>query len=361
MTGRVGAGTSVFASIAVAILKGFVRDRQAVFFAVIFPLMFLMLFGVVFDVDESPRVEVIAVGEVALLEELSEPAREAFAQTFDLRHSDDRAAALEEVRTGGADAVVEMPARTLVVHYTATDRVRAAIVQGALRAFVDQANVAATGRPPLFEMRTEQVEDESITLIQFMTPGLLGWAVAMSAAFGAAATLQGWRSTKLLRRLQLSPASTGSVVAARVVVTVVVALVQMAIFLGVAVAGFGMQLSGWWWLAVPLLVAGTLAFMSLGLLAGALANTTEGAVNLANFLVLPMALMSGSFFPVEGLPGWMDTLSRLLPLRHLNDGMLDVMVRGLGPAATVEPMLVLLGFAVLVSAVAVRLFRWETT
>ena len=112
-------------------------------------------------------------------------------------------------------------------------------------------------------------------------------------------------------------------------------------------------------MSVPLLVAGTLAFMSLGLLAGALAKTQEGAVNLANFLVLPMAFLSGSFFPLEGAPDWLQTVSQLLPLRHLNDGMLDVMVRGQGPGAALAPIGILLAFATVVTLVAVRLFRWE--
>ena len=54
--------------------------------------------------------------------------------------------------------------------------------------------------------------------------------------------------------------------------------------------------------SVPLLVVGTLCFMSIGLLAGAVAKTTEGAVNMANFIVLPMAFLSGSFFPLDGAP-----------------------------------------------------------
>ncbi len=196
--------------------------------------------------------------------------------------------------------------------------------------------------------------------IQFVTPGLLGWAVAMSAAFGAAATLQGWRETKLLRRLQLSPARAGTIVSARVVVTVTIALVQLAVFVGLGVAAFGLELTGAWWMSVPLLVTGTLAFMSLGLLAGALSRTTEGAVNMANFFVLPMALLSGSFFPLEAAPSWMQALSQALPLRHLNDAMLDVMVRGAGPASALVPMAILLAFAATLTLVASRMFRWDT-
>lgn len=350
---------TTFRSLSVAMLKGFLRDKQSVFFAVVFPLMFLVLFGGVFTFEQSDKMNLVVVGDVTLVDVMSGHGLRAFERSFETTHTDDRADALAEVRKGDADAALEMGGDTLIVHYSQTDQVKAAIVQGTLRAYVDAANVAASGQPPTYTIRTQRVEDESLTTIQFVTPGLLGWAVAMSAAFGAAATLQGWRTSKLLRRLRLSPASTGSIVSARIVVAVLIALVQMAIFIGLAAAAFGMRLTGYWWLAIPLLVAGTLSFMSLGLLAGALARTPEGAVNLANFVVLPMAFLSGSFFPLDGAPGWLALISRLMPLRHLNEAMLDVMVRGEGPAAIVVPLAILLGFAAVVGLVAVRLFRWD--
>ncbi len=350
---------SAFTALATAIVKGFVRDKASVFFAVVFPLMFLVLFGGIFDVDESPRIELVQVGEVPLFAQLPDGAREAFEETFEVSRSGDLDGALEQVRSGDADAAVRMDGDTLVAHYTQTDQVKAAVTQGTLRAFVDGANVALSGAPPRFDFASARVEDESLQPIQFVTPGLLGWAVAMSASFGAAATLQGWRNSTLLRRLQLAPVPPRTVVAARVVVTVLIALVQMAIFLGLGMVAFGLRLTGWWWVAVPLLVVGTLTFMSVGLLAGAVAKTQEGAVNLANFMVLPMAFLSGSFFPLDGAPSWLQTLSWALPLRHLNEGMLDLMVRGQGPSAAWLPLAVLGGFAVVLTVVAARLFRWD--
>ena len=148
-------------------------------------------------------------------------------------------------------------------------------------------------------------------------------------------------------------------VAARVAVTVAIALVQMAIFMGLGAAAFGLQLTGAWPVAVPLLVVGTLCFMAIGL-AGAVAKTTEGAVNMANFLVLPMAFLSGSFFPLDAAPEWLQTVSRLLPLFWLNEGMLDVMVRGEPWSTALLPMAILAVFAIVVTALAAKLFRWET-
>lgn len=353
-----------FKALSVAIIKGFLRDKTSVFFAVIFPLMFLVLFGGLFANQDQSKVEMIQVGEVSFLQDLPEGAAEAFEETFDVEHSDDFDAAIAKVRKGEADVAIEMRGQTLVAHYTQTDQVKAAITQGTLRAFVDGTNVAlladSAGQPPPYALEVEQVEDESLGTIQYYTPGLLGWAVAMSASFGAAATIQGWRQSKLIRRLQLAPVSTRTVVGARVAVTIAIAMVQMAIFVGLATVAFDLTLTGSWWMAIPLLIVGTLCFMAIGLLAGAITKTTEGAVNAANFMVLPMSFLSGSFFPLDGSPAWLRTFSEVLPLKHLNDGMLDVMVRGEGPTAALMPMVILFGFAVVVTLVAARLFRWES-
>jgi ABC-2 type transport system permease protein len=351
---------SAFVGLSLAIVRGFVRDRASVFFAIVFPLMFLVLFGGLLGDQTQSQVDMIQVGDVSFLDEMPQGARAAFDQTFDVTHSDDLQDALDQVRKGDADVAVEMRGNTLVAHYTQTDQVKAAVTQGVLQAFVDRTNVALSGKPPTYTLVTQRVEDDSLTTIQFVTPGLLGWAVAMSASFGAAATLNGWRSSKLLRRLQLSPVPTGTLVGARVTVTVAIALVQMAIFLVLGVALFGLQLTGAWWAAIPLLVVGTLCFMAIGLLAGAVAKTTEGAVNMANFIVLPMAFLSGSFFPLDAAPEWLQSLAHLLPLYWLNQGMLDVMVRGEPASAVIVPMLVLAAFATVVTALAAKLFRWET-
>src|SRR3712207_4594567 len=97
--------------------------------------------------------------------------------------------------------------------------------------------------------------------------------------------------------------------------------------------------------------------MTIGLAAGAVSRTAEGAVNLANLVVLPMAFISGSFFPLEGAPGWLRGVASALPLFHLNEGMLDVLVRGEGLASLATPAVYLAGFALVVGTSAVLAFR----
>ena len=73
-----------------------------------------------------------------------------------------------------------------------------------------------------------------------------------------------------------------------------------------------------------------------------------------------MAFLAGIVLPARRCAAWLNVVSHLLPLRYLNDGMLDVMVRGKGPAAALMPMAILLVFAAVVVLISSRFFTWET-
>jgi ABC-2 type transport system permease protein len=347
-------------SLSKAMLLGFVRDRTALFFTIVFPLMFLVLFGGLFKDTGASRVDVLQIGSVPVLDSMPADARAEFDKVVNVERRDDAAAALEELREGDVAGAIEQRGDTLIVHYSAADQVRAGTVRTIFNSLVEGANQAQSGQPPRFSLETQQVEDESLNTIQFITPGLLGWAIATGATFGAALTLVTWREKRILRRLRLAPIRPGTVVTARVGISVVIALAQTAIFLAVALLPyFGLRLTTYWWMVIPLVVAGTLAFLSIGLLAGAFAKTQEGASAIVNILVLPMAFLSGSFFPLDNAPSWLQTVSQVFPLKHLNAAMLDVMVRDREPAAVLPEMGILLGFAVVITALASRLFKWD--
>ncbi len=65
-----------------------------------------------------------------------------------------------------------------------------------------------------------------------------------------------------------------------------------------------------------------------------MSKTEEAAVGIANFVVLPMAFLSGSFFALDGAPGWIGQSARCCRSSTSIDGMMDTMVRGEGPWRT---------------------------
>ncbi|MGY0233544.1 ABC transporter permease [Longispora urticae] len=344
-----------FAALSGAMVRAFVRDRTAMFFTLLFPLMFLVVFGGIFKDAGVSKSRVIEIGQVSILD--NAPAG-AFDEVLEISRQTDRAKALEAVRQGDYAAAIEADGDRLVVHYSAADQVRAGVVRGVLQSVVDAAN--RDGAPLRFTLATEQVEDRSLKAIQYFTPGLLSWAISIGATFSAGLTLVEWRQKKILRRLRLAPVRTATIVGARVSVSALVALAQLAVFIGVAsLPYFGLRLAHNWWLAVPMVLCGTLAFMSIGLVAGAVAKTAESANAIVQLIVMPMAFLSGAFFPLDNAPGWLKSVSNLLPMRHLVTGLQDALVRDGSIASVLTPMGILLGFAVVLTAVATRLFRWD--
>ncbi|MEI2699938.1 MAG: ABC transporter permease [Microthrixaceae bacterium] len=341
-------------SLSRAMFKGLAADKTALFFYFLFPLMFLVLFGLLLGSADAGRVTIGVSGDGVLVDALPE-------QVFTIERYDSFDEAVAAVRDGDLPAAIRQDGTRVELRYSVTDPVTSATVQGVVDAVVGQANVMATGQPPRFTVDAQQVEDESFEPIQYLTSGLLAWAIAMSAAFGAAMNLVIWRRNQVLRRLRMSPVSSSSVIGARIGVSLVVAIAQAAVFIGVALTPpFGLQLRGQWWLALPLLIAGTLAFLSVGLLVGSFARTEESASAAVNLVVLPMAFLSGVFFPIDDMPDWVQQVAELMPMRHLSTGLLDVLVRDGGVGAIVVPMAILLGFASVLTLIATRVFSWDT-
>ncbi len=316
-------------SLSRAMFLGFVRDRAALFFSILMPILFLLLFGSIYKSSSAPKLTVIEVGHVSLLDqaEIASPAQ--LGKVLTVTHQGNLAAALESVRKGTYDAVVQQQGHTLVVHYSIADQTTAGIVQAVFTSIVQQADVVVAGSKAAYQLTTQQVEDKSLKPIQYLAPGLLGWAIASGGAFGASITLVTWRQNKLLRRLRLAPVSVGSVVLARVGVSLAIAVVQLAAFLAIATLPyFGLKLSANWWMAIPVVICGTLAFMAIGLLVGAFAKTQQAATAVANVIILPMAFLGGAFIPLDYAPAWIREVSYAMPLRYLVTGMQDVMARG---------------------------------
>lgn len=351
---------SGFQSLARAMFLGFRRDRTALFFTIALPLLFLLVIGGLFAKQSTPKSKVLEIGSVAVVDQMPAGMRAGFEKSLKITKIGDRDAALDKVKKGDYDAALEQNGDQVVIHYSAADQVKSGTAEGQVEGLVQAANQAASGRPPKYRLRATQVEDDSLKAIQYITPGLLGWALAAAGMFGASTTLVTWRTKGLLRRLRLSPIPIRTLFAARVAVSLGTALVQAVLFIGVATLPFfGLRLTHDWWMVIPMVVSGMLAFLAIGMLIGAWAKTQEAAQAVTQLVVLPMAFLGGSFFPIDQAPKWLRVVTEIFPLRHLNEGMLKVVARGAGPASVLPQIGILLGFALVAATIAVRVFRWE--
>ncbi len=345
-------------SLSRAMFLGFVRDRAALIFSILLPVLFLLFFGSIYKNSSTPKIDLIAVGQVNLIQQATAHGGPQLNKILSVSHDRSLSTALASVRKGNADGVVQQQGNKLVLRYSIADQTKASIVQQVVSSIVQVANEA--GHPATYTLASSQVEDKTLKPIQYVTPGLLGWALASGAAFGAGITLVSWRENKLLRRLRLAPVGIAQVVLARIGISVVVGLIQLVVFLAIAITPyFGLKLTSSWWMAIPLVVCGILAFMSIGLFVGAVAKTQQAASSIVNLIILPMAFLGGAFLPLDFAPNWVMDASYAMPLRYLVVGMQDVMARGEGPSAALPAIGILLGFAAIVTLISVRVFRWD--
>jgi ABC-2 type transport system permease protein len=201
--------------------------------------------------------------------------------------------------------------------------------------------------------------EERGALIGTLAPGVICWAVANGAVFGVAYTLVQWRDNGMLRVLRMTPVSVVTVLGSRLGVALALALAQTTFFMAVAVLPvFGLQLTARAGLALVPLVLGVIAFFTVGMVIGSRVSSPEAIPAIANSILIPMAFLSGSFFPLDQSPGWLQGLSYALPLRYMTEGF-SGMVSGGPLSSVVVPCLALIGFTLGLLAFAARVFRWS--
>ncbi|MBP2323283.1 ABC-2 type transport system permease protein [Kibdelosporangium banguiense] len=346
---------SAFKSLSGAGIKTFTRDKAALFFTFLFPLMFLVVFGLLFRDAGTDKIKIGLAGDGPVVQALQQ------LPVVEVTKFDTADAGIAKVKDGDLPGVVIENGNDVQLRFAVSDQTQAGIVQGLVSSVVDKSNIAATGQQPRFQFQASQVEDNSLNAIQYLTPGILSWAVASAGVFGSALTFVAWRKKQVLRRLWLAPVSPLTVLGSRISVTLGVAVVQAVLFIGIATLPlFGLKLSGTWALSIPVFLFGMLAFFAIGLLIGSFAKTEEAANGAAQIVILPMAFLSGTFFPIDRAPGWLQTVSEIFPLRHMNDGMQDFLVRGKGVEALLLPCGILLAFTLVIGFIATRLFRWDS-
>ncbi len=194
--------------------------------------------------------------------------------------------------------------------------------------------------------------------------GYAGWLAASMATLGVvsvcyttlAASLVASRDAGVVKRLRATPLPLWAHLGGRVAATLLVAVAQTALVAGVGIgvygarvdaAGLGAALAG--------LLLGAVAICLVGLAVAQLIGRGDAAATLLSTTLLPVVLISGIFFPVSELPGWVARLSGWLPVSHLAR-LLGAMFGGAWNAADLAW---LAGWGVLALAFALLRFRTE--
>jgi len=215
--------------------------------------------------------------------------------------------------------------------------------------------------------RAISLEQESIVpgaasnTFEFMAPGFLAMMVMMGGMGGLASAISRERELGTLDGMMMSPISRFSVIFGKALSQTVRGLFQGLIMIGLTMIVFGVRIYGSPILMLLVLLLGVLGFVGIGIIATSIASEQETSTMILMMMQIPMMFLSGTLYPIEQLPGWMQMIAKAIPLTYAVTALRKVMVLGAPITAISGEISILIVIAVVSISIAIPLFERAIT
>ncbi len=302
-------------------LKVLLRDRTTLLLTFLLPLVFILIFGFVMG-GEGGRDTVAGLvlapnGDAPALREVldAQPA----LRTADYADEDTLRSALREREV---DLGLLWDGRTLSFVYD-PGRIQeqpalTQIAQGITADF----DLQRQGLDHVVNVERLHVGREAAANWLNMTvPAIIAFSILSAGMFAVAGHITAMKERKILDRLTVSPMPPLSFLLAVVCVRMVVVYISTLVTLFTAIAVFRVDLVVDWPRYTLFVAVATVGMMGFGALITLLVRRPSSASNLAEILAMGMMFLSGIFFPMEIMPGFLQTLSRALPLTYMAEAL----------------------------------------
>ncbi len=341
------------------------RNRQTLVFNVLVPLLMILIFGGLF---QSHPTEVAVAGPPPAVAVL----RAALPRSSFRVERLSAAAARRQVADGRVSLALIVPAaggrplRVTVVENAAdvTDNgARTAVAEAAVsRLNQVLLGVAPAAVPVVMTVASSGAASGSLAstdYIQFLTPGVLAYAVFTAGVLGAGLRTVTDRERGTLRRVRATPVPITAFLGAQILSQLVLVVVQAVVLLGVARLVYGVGIGPEPGPMALLVVVGALCFLAFGFLVAGVASGEQSAITIGNLFALPQLFVAGIFFPISQSPTWLQALSAIMPLRYFSDGLRGLMAEGQSLGQVWPDLAVLAGLGAAALVVATRTFRFD--
>jgi ABC-2 type transport system permease protein len=354
----------------IAIRRTF-RDRTALFFTFLFPLIFLFVFGGIFghQGNSNFKVAVINQSNTQYANQFVGQLKNNKLFKVDETTTTD-AAAREKMNRGQLDAEIVLPAGfgdtkgrfpagEAKVLYTQNNAQAGQAVGQVLEGVFNGINAQLVQIPQPFTVVTTQTNDKGLTAFDYTFAGLLGFSIIGLGIFGPVNVFPELKKQGILRRLHTTPLQVWQYFLANMTSQSIVGLMTIAVMFAVAIAVFHLKVVGNPIELVLFIILSILMIFGIGLAVGGWASNERQAAPLTNIIVFPMLFLSGTFFPRFLMPQWLQSASAFLPLTPVIDGIRLIATEGkhlwqLGPQIGL-----IVAWLVIIYLIAFRVFRWE--
>jgi ABC-type multidrug transport system permease subunit len=334
-------------------MREFLREKEAVFWVFIFPVLMTFALGIAFR-NTAPDKTFVAIEADANNPRVSEVANvltRSAETTASVLSADEAAKAL---RSGKVAIVVKLQGDAYEYRFDPTrpeSRTARLIVDDVLQRAKGRTDVASTGE--------QRITEPGARYVDFLVPGLIGMNLMGSGLWGLGFTVVIARSRKLLKRFAATPMRRSHYLLSFMLSRLTFLFLEVAAVVVFAWLAFGFTVRGSWLTVGLITLLGGFTFSGIGLLVAARPTTIEGVSGLMNFIMLPMWLLSGTFFSSERFPQIFQPFIKALPLTALNTLLRAVMNEGAPIWSNWINVAILLAWLVVSFVVALKIFRWQ--
>lgn len=347
-------------------LKMMLRNRQALFWAFMFPLMFTFIFGLFFGKNSN-------AGTIGLINnsnsELAQTIEKSLTDSdlFKVTKVSDEAAAKDQIKKTKISAAVEIPAgfgtmspdsptAITLIEDQGNSQVNS-ILAGYLNSFLTTANFQAANAKPIFTIEQNMVSQRNLSYFDFVLAGILGLALMNSSIIGIAVGMTDYREKQILKRITTTPVKTWWFILSEVLSRLILNFVQISLILAIGVKFFNAHIYGNIFILFLVSLLGALLFQLIGFVLATFAKTTDAAQGMATAITIPMMFLSGVFFPIDSLPKWLSSIVQFLPLAPLLRILRGVALEGFSPFENPINIAIVLGWIVVCLTFASLRFR----
>lgn len=353
--------------------KRFFRDRLAIFFTIGFPLIFLFVFGSLNsgNSDVSFRVAIVNESNSAFARNFVEESKKGDILKID-QDATTLEAAKEMMNKSQLDATIllpkdfgevqpgaQYPSGQAQVLFTANNEQSGAALSSILSAQFEQINDEFVDTSVPFSVKSERLNERSLSSFDYTFAGLLGFAIIGMGIFGPVNVFPELKKMGILRRLSTTPLRVWQYFLATMLGQAIIGLVSLAIMFVVAILVFDLNVVGNYLELALFLVFGIICILGIGLALGGWAKNERQAAPLSNIIVFPMLFLSGTFFPRFLMPEWIQSVSNFLPLTPVIDGIRLIATEGAHLVDIAPQLGMIAAWTVVIYAIAFRVFRWE--
>ncbi len=202
-------------------------------------------------------------------------------------------------------------------------------------------------------------KEHNIRAAPFLQAGMIGYGVASTAFAGLAITMVVRRESGVLKRIRSTPLPPSTYLLAVLASTFVVFLIETALIVAIGRTFFHVGIPDRIGSLLLALVLGAVCFAAMGLGLTSAVRSAEGASAVVNFVYLPMAIISGTFFTPKEYPGFLRAIADVLPLTYFTKLTRDVMVRQHHIWSETGSIAIVLLWGGIGLIAAIRGFRWQ--